>query len=92
MGMVNAASATASLHSSYRGLGLVLLCGIYGSAPSLDGTNEVLIGFVSNCVFQYYLGRRYPGQFAPKDIIGDSLESPTMETWSLLMEFETQRK
>ncbi|KAK1982701.1 phosphorylase superfamily protein [Colletotrichum cereale] len=94
MGKFNAASATANLHSSYCELRLALLCGLCGSVPNIDGTNEVLLGdvIISNSVVQYDLGRRYPSQFAPKDTIGDSLGRPTKEIRSLLIGFETQRK
>ncbi|KAH7124739.1 nucleoside phosphorylase domain-containing protein, partial [Dactylonectria macrodidyma] len=69
MGKVNAASAAASLRSSYPGLRLVLLTGICGGVPGLETGKEMLLGdvVISKSVLQYDLGRRYPDGFSIRD-------------------------
>ncbi|KAK1502414.1 hypothetical protein CTAM01_05227 [Colletotrichum tamarilloi] len=94
MGKVNAASATASLRSSFGGLRLALLCGICGGVPNANGDGEMLLGdvIISKSVVQYDLGRLFPGQFEPKDTIYDTLGRPVKEIRSLLIAFETHRQ
>ncbi|KAK1539300.1 uncharacterized protein CCOS01_00614 [Colletotrichum costaricense] len=94
MGKVSAASATASLRSSFGGLRLALLCGICGGVPDANGDGEILLGdvIISKSVVQYDLGRLFPGQFEPKDTIHDTLGRPVKEIRSLLIAFETQRQ
>jgi nucleoside phosphorylase len=46
MGKVSAASAAASLRSSYPGLKLVLLTGICGGVPSPGTDEEMVLGDV----------------------------------------------
>ncbi|KAG7057611.1 kinesin light chain [Colletotrichum scovillei] len=94
MGKVNAASATASLRSSFGGLRLALLCGICGGVPNVNGDGEMLLGdvIISKSVVQYDLGRLFPGQFEPKDTIHDTLGRPVKEIRSLLIAFETHRQ
>ncbi|KAL0779819.1 hypothetical protein CaCOL14_004302 [Colletotrichum acutatum] len=94
MGKVNAASATASLRSSFGGLRLALLCGICGGVPNANDDGEMLLGdvIISKSVVQYDLGRLFPGQFEPKDTIHDTLGRPVKEIRSLLIAFETHRQ
>ncbi|EXF83115.1 hypothetical protein CFIO01_07011 [Colletotrichum fioriniae PJ7] len=94
MGKVSAASATASLRSSFGGLRLALLCGICGGVPNANGDGEMLLGdvIISKSVVQYDLGRLFPGQFEPKDTIHDTLGRPVKEIRSLLIAFETHRQ
>ncbi|KAK1718436.1 hypothetical protein BDP67DRAFT_574948 [Colletotrichum lupini] len=94
MGKVSAASATASLRSSFGGLRLALLCGICGGVPNANGDGEILLGdvIISKSVVQYDLGRLFPGQFEPKDTIHDTLGRPVKEIRSLLIAFETHRQ
>ncbi|KAK0379361.1 hypothetical protein CLIM01_03287 [Colletotrichum limetticola] len=94
MGKVSAASATASLRSTFGGLRLALLCGIWGGVPNANGDGEVLLGdvIISKSVVQYDLGRLFPGQFEPKDTIHDTLGRPVKEIRSLLIAFETHRQ
>ncbi|KAJ3947065.1 uncharacterized protein N0V96_003450 [Colletotrichum fioriniae] len=94
MGKVSAASASASLRSSFGGLRLALLCGICGGVPNANGDGEMLLGdvIISKSVVQYDLGRLFPGQFEPKDTIHDTLGRPIKEIRSLLVAFETHRQ
>ncbi|KAL2880914.1 hypothetical protein SGCOL_003564 [Colletotrichum sp. CLE4] len=94
IGKANAASATASLRSSFGGLRLALLCGICGGGPNANCDGEMLLGdvIISKSVVQYDLGRRFPGQFESKDTIQDSLGRPIKEIRSLLIAFETHRQ
>lgn len=90
MGKVNAASAVASMRSSYSSLRLALLIGVCGAVPHIEN-DEILLGdvIISKTVVQYDLGRQYPDRFIRKDTIGDSLGRPTKDIRSLLVTFET---
>ncbi|KAM6484168.1 nucleoside phosphorylase domain-containing protein [Trichoderma sp. SZMC 28011] len=92
MGTNNAASATASLRSSYSNLRLALLVGICGGVPRIDD-DDVLLGdvVVSKAIVQYDFGRQYPGGFAIKNTIEDSLGRANKDIRGLLAVFETER-
>ncbi|KZZ87795.1 Nucleoside phosphorylase domain protein [Moelleriella libera RCEF 2490] len=65
LGKVNAATAAASLRSSYWNLSIVLLVGICGGSPR-NGDEEILLGDVvlgTPAVLQYDLGKQYPNGF-----------------------------
>ncbi|KAK1655254.1 hypothetical protein BDP81DRAFT_456348 [Colletotrichum phormii] len=81
MGKVNAANATARLRSSFGHLKLALLCGICGGVPSANGDGNKQLGdvVISKSLFQYDLGRLFPGR-------------PPREIRSLLTVFETHRQ
>jgi hypothetical protein len=91
MGKVNAASAAASVRSSYTGLRLALLVGICGGVPQNSEGEEILLGdvIVSRTIVQYDFGRRYPNTFARKDIF-DYLGRQSKDIRSLFSILETE--
>ncbi|KAF4884064.1 hypothetical protein CGCF415_v015680 [Colletotrichum fructicola] len=91
MGKVSAASAAASLRSSYHGIRLAILTGICGGVPGVGTNNEVFLGdvIISKSIVQYDLGRKYPSHFEPKDTIEDNLGRPSKEVRSLVATFQT---
>ncbi|KDN60507.1 hypothetical protein CSUB01_06094 [Colletotrichum sublineola] len=93
MGKASAASAAASLRSIYTGIEMAILTGICGGVPSPGTNNEVMLGdvIISKSIVQYDLGRQYPGEFASKDTVEDSLGRPNKEIRHLISTFETRR-
>ncbi|KAL6359008.1 hypothetical protein LRP88_09206 [Fusarium phalaenopsidis] len=93
MGKVKAASATASLRSSYPKLELVLVTGICGGVPKTGSGKELVLGdvVISNTVVQYDLGRRYPNEFEPKDTLSDSLGRPVIHVQNLVARLATSQ-
>ncbi|KAH7125872.1 hypothetical protein EDB81DRAFT_860564 [Dactylonectria macrodidyma] len=93
MGKTNAASAAASLRSSYTGIQLAILAGICGGVPGVETENELLLGdvVISKSIVQYDLGRRYPDRFSTKDTVEDSLGRPSKNIRSLVAMFGTSR-
>ncbi|UKZ79369.1 hypothetical protein TrVFT333_007120 [Trichoderma virens FT-333] len=93
MGKIGAASATASLLSSFPELKLLLLTGICGGVPSPGTAKELLLGDVvlSTSVFQYDFGRRHGDKFVPKDTLTDRHGRPSKEIRSLLRIYDTDR-
>jgi nucleoside phosphorylase len=93
MGKANAASAAASLRSSYEDLKLVLLVGVCGGMPYNQFGEEVLLGdvIIGKSVTQHDFGRRYPDGFVPKDEDEDRLQKPDKLVRNLLAVFETDR-
>lgn len=92
MGKTNAASATASMRSSYTNLRLALLVGVCGAMPrSPDG--EILLGdvVISSTVIQFDFGRQYPDAFMRKTTVADNLGRPSKIVRNLLAIFETER-
>lgn len=91
MGTASAAAATASLRSSYGALKLGLLVGICGAVPSIEGF-ETSLGdvIVSSSILQYDYGRQYPGRFAVKNTIEDSLGRASKEIRGLLALYKTE--
>ncbi|PTB59821.1 hypothetical protein M431DRAFT_76304, partial [Trichoderma harzianum CBS 226.95] len=92
-GNVSAASATASLRSSYPGLRLVILTGICGGVPFSGTGDEILLGdvIISRTVIQYDYGRQYPDNFKTRDTTEDSLGRPNKDIRSLITFLETER-
>lgn len=91
MGSSNAAAAAASLRSSFCGLRLVLIVGICGGVPKIDDYDTFLGDvIVSSSILRYDHGRQYPGHFAIKSSIEDSLARPNIEIRALLAVFETE--
>ncbi|KAJ4308983.1 hypothetical protein N0V84_011766 [Fusarium piperis] len=87
----SAAAATASLRSSYTGLKLAILVGICGGAPRIAGLDAFLGDVVvSKTITQYDYGRQYPGHFAVKNTIDDSLGRANRDIRSLLAVFEIE--
>ncbi|KAF4966342.1 hypothetical protein FSARC_5970 [Fusarium sarcochroum] len=93
MGKVSAASATASLRSSFSNLELVLVTGICGGVPKPHANEELLLGdvIISKAVVQHDLGRRYPDRFEIKDTLDDRLGRPTRNIRNFIALFETDR-
>ncbi|KAF4976023.1 hypothetical protein FZEAL_7279 [Fusarium zealandicum] len=94
MGKVSAASASASLRTSYLNLEFVLLTGICAGVPSSITDEDLLLGdvIISNSVVQYDLGRQYPGKFETKDTLDDSLGRPTKNIRNFVAMFQTRRE
>ncbi|KAF7558202.1 hypothetical protein G7Z17_g10 [Cylindrodendrum hubeiense] len=92
MGISGAAAATVGLRSSYRSLELALLVGICGGVPKIAG-DDAFLGdvVVSKTIVQYDYGRQYPGNFAMKKTVEDSLGRANKDIRSLLASFETRR-
>ncbi|EWZ43384.1 hypothetical protein FOZG_04495 [Fusarium oxysporum Fo47] len=78
MGKTNAASAAASMRSSYGGLQLALLVG-------------VMYIVISKTVVQYDFGRQYPDKFVRKNTVEDNLGRPNKDVRNLVALFETDR-
>ncbi|KAJ4267504.1 hypothetical protein NW762_003611 [Fusarium torreyae] len=93
MGKVSAASATASLRSSYPNLELVLVTGICGGVPKPHANEELILGdvIISKAVVQHDLGRRYPDKFETKDTLDDRLGRPTRNIRNFIALFEADR-
>ncbi|KAJ4179576.1 hypothetical protein NW767_014588 [Fusarium falciforme] len=92
MGKTNAASAAASMRSSYGGLQLALLVGVCGGMPrGRDG--EILLGdvIISKTVIQYDFGRKYLDKFVRKNTVEDNLGRPHKDARNLVATFETDR-
>lgn len=91
MGKVDAASAAASLRSSYTNLSLALVVGICGGVPYLANDTEVMLGdvIVSKYLVRYDFGRQYPDGFQRKTAVEDSLGRPNKETRVLSAFLET---
>ncbi|KAL7917051.1 nucleoside phosphorylase domain-containing protein [Trichoderma austrokoningii] len=92
-GKASAASATASLRSSYPGLRLVILTGICGSVPSSDAGDDILLDdvIISKTVIQYDYGRQYHDNFVAKDTTEDSLGRPDKNIRGLVAVLDTTR-
>ncbi|KAK1967036.1 phosphorylase superfamily protein [Colletotrichum sublineola] len=93
MGKVSAASAAASLRSSFTGLRLALVTGICGGVPSPGTDEEIILGdvIISRTVVQYDYGRQYPDRFIRKDTLDANLGRPNRDIRSLLSTFDTDR-
>lgn len=95
-GKANAASAAASIRSSYTSLRLALLVGICGGVPNTgEGeAEELLLGdvVVSTKIVQYDFGKQYPNAFKRKDTLEDSLGRPDKAIRTLLATLQTDHK
>lgn len=90
MGKTNAATAAASMRSSYRGLRLALLTGVCGSVPH-GQYGDIFLGdvIISKTVVQYDLGWDYASMFVRKNTDEDKLGRPNKDIRSLVATFET---
>ncbi|VUC27366.1 unnamed protein product [Clonostachys rosea] len=72
MGKAAAASASASLLSSYINLQCVFLVGICGAVPEVDGS-EIILGdvIIAKSIMPFDFGRQYPDTFRPKQAVQD---------------------
>lgn len=84
MGKASAASAAASLRSSYTRIQLALVVGICGGFPSRDADIRLGDIIISDSVIQYDLGRQYPDGFQRKRDVKDILGRPSQEIRALL--------
>ncbi|KAK4071255.1 uncharacterized protein Triagg1_6286 [Trichoderma aggressivum f. europaeum] len=91
-GNVSAASATASLRSSYSGLRLVILTGTCGGVPFSGTGDEILLGdvIISRTVIQYDHGSQYSDNFKTRDTTEDILGRPNKDIRGLVAVLETQ--
>jgi nucleoside phosphorylase len=91
MGTNSAAAAAASLRSSYTHIRLAALVGICGGVPRIGGL-DVFLGdvVISKTIVQYDYGRQYPGHFAVKNTVEDSLARANKDIRGLLAVFETE--
>ena len=91
MGTTNAASTATCLRLSFPGVKLALLIGVCGGIPEVDG-RDVFLGdvVISRTLIQFDYGRQYPGHFAVKKNIDDSLGRASKETRSLLASVEME--
>ncbi|KKP03395.1 hypothetical protein THAR02_04477 [Trichoderma harzianum] len=91
-GNVSAASATASLRSSYSGLRLVILTGTCGGVPFSGMGDEILLGdvIISRTVIQYDYGRQYSDNFKTRDTTEDVLGRPNKDIRGLVSFLETE--
>jgi nucleoside phosphorylase len=90
IGKAAAASAAASMRSSYRAVKLVLLVGVCGGVPC--GKNgEILLGdvIISDSIIGYDFGRQYPDELLRKDTARDNLGRPSKDIHGLLAMFKT---
>ncbi|KAL1845425.1 hypothetical protein Plec18170_009781 [Paecilomyces lecythidis] len=83
-GKASAASAAASLRSSYTCIQLALVVGICGGFPSRDVDIKLGDIIVSDSVIQYDFGRQYPDGFRRKRDVKDILGRPNQEIRALL--------
>lgn len=92
-GKVDAASAAASLRSSFNNLSTVFVVGTCGALPKLPDETEVLLGdvIISEFVVRYDFGSQYADEFKPKRSIEDMLGRPNKGTRSLNAQLKTQR-
>ncbi|KAL0937441.1 kinesin light chain [Colletotrichum truncatum] len=90
-GKVSAANETSHLRSIYTNLELAILIGVCGGVPSPGTDKEILLGdvVISKSVVQYDLGRQYPGRFATKDDVDNTLSRPNRDIRALLSRLET---
>ncbi|KAM0334755.1 hypothetical protein ACHAPQ_004940 [Fusarium lateritium] len=91
IGTISAAATAARLRSSYTGLKLAILVGICGGVPRIADF-DALLGdvVVSKTIIQYDYGRQYPGRFAVKKTVEDSLGRANNDIRTLLAVFETE--
>jgi nucleoside phosphorylase len=90
MGKAAVAGSAASLRTSYLNLKLALLVGVCGGVPTL-GSHEALLGdvVIGEAIVQYDFGRRYPGEFIPKEATETSLSPPNKDIRSFLAYFKS---
>ncbi|KJZ72242.1 hypothetical protein HIM_08384 [Hirsutella minnesotensis 3608] len=93
MGKISAASAAASMRSSYSNVKLALLVGVCGAA-TYSQDREILLGdvIISNTIVQYDFSRRYPDKFVTKNTVEDRLGRPTKLVLNLLAMLKTDRE
>ncbi|KAH7317074.1 nucleoside phosphorylase domain-containing protein [Stachybotrys elegans] len=93
MGKAMAASAAASLRSTFGSLTLVLLVGVCDGNPSPAKNTELLLGdvVVGSSVVQYDLGRRFPDRFEMRETPSSSLGRPSKAVGNLVAALDTAK-
>ncbi|KAI9657065.1 MAG: hypothetical protein M1821_003231 [Bathelium mastoideum] len=93
IGKSAAASAAASLRSSFPRIRLGLLVGICGGAPTSTQGNDIFLGdvIISTGIIQYDFGRQYPNKLIRQDTPEDSLGRPNPEIRSFLRKLEADQ-
>ncbi|KAL4877442.1 nucleoside phosphorylase domain-containing protein [Aspergillus karnatakaensis] len=92
MGKRSACQAASCARSSYPGIKLALVVGIFGGLPRGDGHNELILGdvIISDDIVQYDLGRQYPGTFETRS--GHEVRrQPPREFQSILSKLKSTR-
>lgn len=91
LGKAGAASAAASMRSSYTGVRLALLTGVCGSVPRVDRPEEIFLGdvIISKTISQYDLGWHYSDGFVRRNTVEDNLGRANKDIRSLTTMFET---
>ncbi|KAM0327013.1 hypothetical protein ACHAQA_006136 [Verticillium albo-atrum] len=91
MGTNSAAGASAGLRMSYGSVKLALIVGICGGLPQI-AQRDAFLGdvIISSSIVQYDYGRQYPGRFAVKNTIEDSLARASRGVRGLLAQFRTE--
>lgn len=91
LGKAGAASAAASMRSSYTGVRLALLTGVCGSVPRVDRHEEIFLGdvIISKTISQYDLGWHYSDGFVRRNTVEDNLGRANKDIRSLTTMFET---
>ncbi|UKZ53983.1 hypothetical protein TrVGV298_007787 [Trichoderma virens] len=92
IGKASAASAAASMRSSYRCLRLAILTGVCGSVPHRQ-CREIFLGdvVISKTVLQHDFGWQYSDGFIRKNTVEDNLSRPNKDVRNLVTIFETDR-
>ncbi|PMB63414.1 hypothetical protein BM221_010505 [Beauveria bassiana] len=91
MNTTNATSTATCLRLSFHRVKLALLVGICGGIPEIDG-RDVFLGdvVISRTLVQFDYGRQYPGHFAVKKTIDDSLGRANKDVRCLLASLESE--
>ncbi|KAI6778040.1 uncharacterized protein J7T54_005827 [Emericellopsis cladophorae] len=93
MGNSNAASAAASMRSSYVNIRLALVVGVCGGMPHNANGHSVFLGdvIISKSVVQYDFGRQHHNKFVRKDSVEDNLGRANKDIRNLVAVFESDR-
>ncbi|KAI6777816.1 uncharacterized protein J7T54_000406 [Emericellopsis cladophorae] len=87
----NAASAAASIRSSYVNIRLALVVGVCGGMPHNANGYGIFLGdvIISKSVVQYDFGRQHPNKFMRKDSVEDNLGRANKDVRNLVAVFES---
>lgn len=93
IGKANAASAAASMRSSYVNIRLALIVGVCGGMPYDANGHGIFLGdvIISKSVVQYDFGRQHPDKFVRKDSAEDNLGRANKDVRNLVAVFESDR-
>ncbi|EHK20676.1 uncharacterized protein TRIVIDRAFT_49960 [Trichoderma virens Gv29-8] len=90
-----AASAAASIRTSYSGLRLALFVGICSGVPQIhdgDDEDEIMLGdvVISSTVVQCDFDTQHPKKYIHKDTVEDNSVKPNKDIRNLLVTFQTE--